>query len=498
MAAGTAQARFAIRQFPKLQRTASTTLIILSSLAFRLIRLGTKSLWLDETYRIYLASMDWHDFLRAAVQPFGANSLLFHFLLRYWLLLGNSEAMVRGLSVVFGVATVFATYKIGAELFDDSTGLIAAALVGTNALLISYSQEICAYGLAALLAVLSSWSLLRALKNNERGAWAAYIVSATCMLFCHVLSFLVVVAHAVSFLLARKGRLSIRPVASFAMLGIAFAFLAWCIAIVPPHLRVWMSPPGWRELKIFLADFGGPVFLLFVLLSFKNLVRGDVAVNTVRGRYLFLTLWALLPPVLLFLVSQRIPMFLDRYLLPSVPPFLLLVAATVRQLKDRRLAALWTAILLAVSIYGSVLYLHYRADPQRTYDWRDATAYLAQQVRSGDVVVFYYHHERLPFDYYRGRIAEGFAAQVIPTGSNEALLEDPDPIESDASAAAMAKSYSRVWLVYSAALAATKYGRLADLRVFHRQLARSFQTSSEANFGNIRVTLFAGPQPNNK
>ena len=500
MEAGTAQVANITHKGPKLQPTAWAGVIVVSALVFRLIRLGNKSFWLDETYRVYLAGMNWHDFLRAVVRPFGANSVAFHLILRYWLMLGRSEATIRGLSVVFGVGIVLALYNLGAELFDKPTGLIAAALAATNPFLIQYSQEVCAYTLAGLLAVLASRHLLRALKDDSPKNWLAYTLTATVMVYCHVLSFMVVAAHAVAVLLARKGRIGPRAVASLATVGSAFALLACCIAFVPPHARVWLSRPGIHELELLLGDLGGPrgmllglFLLLFAVLTFKHACRGPMAVGTPNWHFALLLLWSLLPPILLFVISQWKPLFLNRYLLPSLPALLLLVAASVMRLNHVRLRVLCAGAMLLLSIGGSLSYLQQRSDSAHTDDWRDATAYLAQQVRSGDVVVFYYHHERLPFQYYRERFSpQGFAAQVIPTGSNEALLEDPDPIESDASAVTAAKSYRRVWLVYSGALAATKYGSLSDLRRFYRKLAHSFQTSSEVDFGNIRVTLFAG------
>lgn len=484
------------RQPTKFPRAALAAALGLAALALRLVHLGSKSLWLDETYRIYLASMGWHDFLRAVVRPFGTNSVVYHFVLRYWLLLGSSEAAVRALSVVFGLATVAGVYKLGIELFDYPTALLAAALAATNALLIRYSQEVCAYTLAALLAVLSSLYLFRALKDDKRGNWLRYALTAILMLYCHVLSMLVVVAHALAVVLARKRALTTRTVLAFLAVAAAFVPLAWSIVAVPPHPLVWLTPPGLRDLEEALADFAGPLgylFVFFALFSVKYAWREQMTVNSRAWRYMFLLSWAAVPPALLFLLSQWKPLFLSRYLVPSVPPLLLLVAAVVRQLKSRRLIVFLVVAMLAVSVRNSIIYLQARTDFRESYDWRDATAYLANQARPGDAVVFYFHHERFPFQYYRDRLgANAFPAQVFPAGSNEALLEESYPIAGPADIPAFVSS-RRIWLVYSDALAATKYGSSGALRDFRGRLAHRLPLLSEQHFGYIHLTLFASP-----
>ncbi|HSB74734.1 MAG TPA: glycosyltransferase family 39 protein, partial [Terriglobales bacterium] len=426
-------------------------------------------------------------------------SVAYHLVLRYWLLLGGSEAVVRSFSVIVALATIVALYKLGRELFDGPTAVLAAVFAASNPFLVRYSQEVCAYTPAALLAVLASLYLLRALKKDSGGNWAGYAVSAILMLYCHVLTVLVVVAHGLAAALARERRLTTRMILAFLAIAAAFIPLAWCIIAVPPHPRVWLTSPGIHELEGTLADFVGPLgylFLLFAMVSIGYSAREKMTVESRGWRYMFLLSWALLPPVLLFVLSQWKPLFLSRYLVPSVPPLLLLVAALVRQLKPRRLAILCGVLIVAFSVRSSVIYLRQRSDPRESYDWRDATSYMVQQVQPGDAVVFYYHHERFPFQYYRERLApEGIAAQVFPQGSNEEVLEEAFPIENRNHPSFAAASYRRIWLVYSDALAATEYAPYQDLMAFRRQLTEKFQASTERHFGYIHLTLFAGPVP---
>lgn len=494
MEAATSQAIFSARQSSK-PRVAALAAILLVAATLRSINLGAKSIWLDEAYRIYLARMGWHDFLQAVKHPFGANSVAYHLVLRYWLVLGGSEAAIRSLSVVFGIAIVLAIYKLGAELFDSQTGLIAAALAASNALLIRYSQEVCAYTPATLLAVISSLYLWRALRENRRRDWVGYVIAATLMVYCHVLSIFVVVAQGGAVLFARRGKLSARTITSMAIVGAAFVPPAWCITFGLPRPHVWTAAPGSRDLLHFVTALGGPDGLLLsgLLLLFGALSlwyrEGKFGLEDHRWRYSLLLMWALAPPLLLFLLSQWKPLFIARYLLPSVPAVLLLAAAGLRSVNGKRLAAICVVALLIASVYNSALYLRHRADHEHSDDWRDATAYLARSTRAGDTVVFFYPHERFPFQYYLARFAPaGIAAHVFPSGTDENVLEtDFRPSESNAWAAATGPHVQRVWLV-------TEYAANAQLVNFRQELTERLQNSPKKHFGFIQIDLFTAPK----
>ena len=489
MEAAITEATTPVRRSSK-PRVAALAVILLAAGVLRIINLGSKSIWLDESYRIFLARMDGHDFLQAVRHPFGANSVAYHLVLRYWLLLGSSEAAIRSLSVMFGLAMVLAIYKLGTELFDWQTGLIAAALAASNALLIEYSQEIGAYTPAALLAVISSVYLWRAVRDNRRGHWIGYGMAATAMLYCHVLCIFVVAAQAGAAVVARRSKLRFGAITTMGLVGAAFVPLAWCIAFGVPRPHVWTTAPGIRDLLHFVIAMGGPdglllsaLFLLLVMLSLWY--RGDGSLGQDRWRHSLLLMWALAPPILLFLMSQWKPLFIPRYLLPSVPPVLLLAAAGLRSVSRKGLGSILIAAVLLVSVYNSALYLRHRSDYQHSDDWRDATAYLVRTAQAGDTLLFFYPHERFPFQYYLSRFApNGIPAFVFPSGNDESVLEtDFRPSESAAWEAATRRQSQRVWLI-------TEYAPNPQLVKFRGALSRRFQNSQEQHFGFIQIDLF--------
>src|SRR6478752_10864616 len=82
-------------------------------------------------------------------------------------LTGTGEFGLRSLSALAGVATVPVAYLIGIELRGRRAGLIAAALVAVNPMLLWYSQEGRGYALFALLCAVSALYFVRSLSRGR-------------------------------------------------------------------------------------------------------------------------------------------------------------------------------------------------------------------------------------------------------------------------------------------------------------------------------------------
>ena len=140
---------------------------------------------------------------------------------------GDGEVGARSLSALFGVATVPAAYAAGTELLSRRVGLIAAALVAVNPLLIWYSQEARPYALLALAGTLSFWAFLRAASDpswRRLGWWAA--ASALAIGVHYFAVFLVAPEAAWLFIRYRRRRAAAVSFGAVAVIGAALAPLA--------------------------------------------------------------------------------------------------------------------------------------------------------------------------------------------------------------------------------------------------------------------------------
>jgi mannosyltransferase len=106
--------------------------IVVLAASLRLLFLSQDSFWHDEILSVERALMDGEDFWDL-IQGL-PNMAFYYWLLRYWVVLGESEIVVRMLSVVAAVAAVLAVYSLGARLFGPRVGVMSAFLLAINAL----------------------------------------------------------------------------------------------------------------------------------------------------------------------------------------------------------------------------------------------------------------------------------------------------------------------------------------------------------------------------
>jgi 4-amino-4-deoxy-L-arabinose transferase-like glycosyltransferase len=141
------------------------------------------------------------------------------------LLFGESDAGLRALGVLFGTATIYVAFRLGSELWAESAGLIAAALVAVDRFHLSWSRlavEEVVLLFFECLALLFFW---RAVKHGAMRDWiaagfclgAAYLAKETALLLF--------LAFAVASALSPGGRRAWRtkgpPLALVAALAVA-------------------------------------------------------------------------------------------------------------------------------------------------------------------------------------------------------------------------------------------------------------------------------------
>jgi hypothetical protein len=116
-----------------------------------------------------------------------------------------------------------------------------------------------------------------------------------------------------------------------------------------------------------------------------------------QSRYV-LAVWALLPPLLVYLISLRVPVFEDRYLIYVVPAFYLLIAAGVVAVRHhwRWLASLCLGLILIVNLMG----LRQQQRQPIKADFRAAGQYLLNQPRPPATIMVQIPYLKHTLEYY--------------------------------------------------------------------------------------------------
>jgi hypothetical protein len=152
-----------------------------------------------------------------------------------------------------------------------------------------------------------------------------------------------------------------------------------------------------------------------------------------------LAAWTLLPPLIVFLISLRVQIFEDRYLIYIVPGFYLLAVTGLISVRrySPLLAGLCLGLLLAINLLGI---WQQQRQPIKA-DFRAATAYLARQSPTPSAIMIQMPYLQYTFNYYYPKdytLLEGLWAN---DGKSEATV--------DAEMAALTANLDELWLVVS-------------------------------------------------
>jgi 4-amino-4-deoxy-L-arabinose transferase-like glycosyltransferase len=294
-------------------------------------------------------------------------------------LTGTGEFGLRSLSAVAGVATVPVAYLVGIELRGRRAGLMAAALVAVNPMLLWYSQEARAYALLVLLCAVSLLYCVRALRGGSRRDFVLWGISSGFALTSHYFAVFVVAVEAI-WLLRRHGRESAPGLGIVALFGLALAPLAihqmsyghaeWIGNFTLGH-RLWETAATFvsGETSDIIARPQRPILALLPLalgLAALALVvfRGEREERRAAAIPLSLSSAAIGIPLLLAALSPSNDFVLARNVLPALLPMLVAIAIGVTLPSARRLGTAIGAILLAYSL-GFCVWAGFSPDLQR-------------------------------------------------------------------------------------------------------------------------------------
>lgn len=480
--------------------------LTLAAFAARMARIGFQSLWRDEVDAMRFATRPLGDLLRMFVTP-GENGPLYFLMLRPWLaLFGESEAALRSFSAVAGAALVPLMFWLGVRLFGRRAGWMAAILAAICPYAVWYSQEGKMYAWVALLAAGSFALLWSGLEGGPWWVWAGYVLTTTLAPFVHYLTALLIPAFALIVLAGwRRWRHRWKAYgASLALILLPYlALAAWQVRallsgfrtghpFVPFPQAVASVVFGFSEGVRPAATFWALVpFLLSILAAWglggapphgageresadtRPSVRGDSR-HARRVAIAACAIWWAAPFVLLFGISLLSPLFVERYLITTLPAFLLLLAAGLDNLLRR---APWLGLATAAAIFFvSARGVWIQATIPIKPDMRAAAQFVCPRLESGDPVIFLIPHVEPVFAYYCSRPYEGIPAPYANAG------QDADTIAHALDRALQDKR--TVWLLESEA-------HLWDARgLIRTALEKGWTATDDREFTLARATAY--------
>jgi uncharacterized membrane protein len=395
------------QQFPQRFNLSMVCVLLLCTILY-LYQLGTESLWFDEAYSI-----------ESALGSLNLNRPLYFLMLRFWMRLGEGEAWLRGLSVLWGLVSAGLIYLLGKQVSHRKTGVIAALLFTLSPLAINHAQEVRFYMLSTALGLAGSLCLACALKIRKLSLLSGWILFRLLALLTAQVNLLLLLPDLLLLMLkgwqvgGTKHFLRVPILKQWGwLLGVFLIPLAFILRdIIPPLLDfasqtytlngVPIARPGLVNIVGALATFTAwplraprPEWVGFYQ-PFYNIYALVVVGVLVYGLYRqrltpvsWAAAWGLIPFFAIFAVAQLfIGMWGDRYLLIAAPYCFILLAEGIRLLwSQHRKIAMIVMVLYAIAV-GSALVRYYTV--QYRHDWRGLVQTIQTHQQPGDRLLLY-------------------------------------------------------------------------------------------------------------
>ncbi len=425
--------KIAGRRSPHIPQQVAVAFILLLGFALRLYRLDAVSLWFDELGQASVAFNGVRWAIAGARMHSGAAPADY---LITWLIfqLAHNDFVVRLPAAMLGTMTIALVYRLGRELFDKPTSILAALLLTVAPLHLRYSQEVRFYALFTCLTVALTIAFIIALRRQDWPGWIIYTAILIVSLYSHYYTTIVVLVHGVVLLaiLLFPTQIPLRAngagkaeLARWKTIGCyiltclvaALAFLPWFFyavvqesgSLVGTHPELTFAFVKDAHASLVLEQVPNsltgvrywPVWLygsLAVLgciggLAYRK-TRLGVLLNTAMVLVSFLLIVAALRWINYFFAARQLLFILPFYLL-LVSLGAMMVARLVGHLARGRqhekvlpsLATAMLVLIMVLSLSSSIDLIYNSRRETVGEDWKAALAFIAANAQPDDVVI---------------------------------------------------------------------------------------------------------------
>ncbi|MFF0195193.1 glycosyltransferase family 39 protein [Streptomyces anulatus] len=458
---------------------------------------GDRSAWRDEHATWWAASLSFGD-LYQLTQHVDLALAPYYVFMHLWVsVFGDSPTALRlpsalAMAVAGGLVGLLGRRAVGSTRGGLFAGLIFA-LVPT---VTRYGQEARPYAFAMVAALMSFLALLRALERPEPRRWVLYGVTVPLVGWSHLVALTVLVAHLATVLRARRrcGRHVVRAWLIAAGGGLALVVPLVVLARDQAQQIAW-NTPAWNDVAampymLFRSPVATAVVLGGAAMVLAMVGRGRQRTGPgpdprPRTQFTPLALWALVPFLLTLATVRWLHLFLDRYLLFTVPAWILLATIGIHRLAGRATMARGIAVTLVVAVAASAPFSRSditRNTPREPDYHSVATAVFVDQ-RPGDGIA--YTHRRKPrraldYELRNGpRPRDVFLHDTPQQRADYEAGECPDPRRC-------AAGHRRIWLV-SAGRGDNPLSGMEEQK--SRLLRQEFRTLRTLGFANVQLLL---------
>jgi hypothetical protein len=370
-----------------------------AALVLRLVNIGRNSLWGDEAYSWFFASLDLSE-IWANGGPDPHHPPLYHTILRGVMQISESEPALRFPSAVASALTVGVIFLLAQRLAGRRVAMFAALLALVSPLDIWYAQEARQAAMGTLLIALAAYSITRS-DTTGRILSVVSLVAAFLTYYVSILAWAMVLGVAVAMgwrrgqAIAREWVVTTIPALAIFLLlqGQHFVegFSDLQASISQPLIEMVMSKAGSPFSLILFAAIGAA--------ALTGIVRWLLAVVPILAVSVTMTVFALA----IIVAPLELGYSLKRILIVIWPFVLIFVAYAIHRTMAGRVSQTVQVSLVAISMIASVFNLFVVEKD----DWRSAVSAINEAAKQGDSIWMVYYVDEwsvAPYLYYETRL----------------------------------------------------------------------------------------------
>ena len=381
-------------------------LLFIIAFCSKLFFITSRDICLDEPFTIFHAQFPIIDIISLPTQN-EPNPPLFMLLLHCWIKLFDiSPFSVRLLPLLFNAFTVVFIYLIGKKHFNLWTGLLTASMFILSTYHFYFGLETRTYSLLSLGTAVSLYYFLSLITTPQRKYIIALIISNLLLIYSHYFGWFLVFVQFISCILYFKDKKAIKSMLLVLLLT-GVLFLPMLPILIKQFLHssqgTWVQVPSnseyYNQLCYFFNSKQVLIFCaLSILFTISHLVYSK-KLNLIEKKLFVILFWWFIPYTIMFAISFKIPMFLNRYILFNTIGLYLFVAIIVNLLPLKKIS--YIIGITIITLFYSELQINSKDFYYR--EVKNLAENAKRKSNTNSVVLIYPHWADLGFMYYYDR-----------------------------------------------------------------------------------------------
>jgi len=337
--------------------------ILCAGIILRVYKIGIHDLWYDEAFTVIRATN-----ISRYIQTFHLlyQSPLYYFFMHLIIsVFGNTEVVLRIPSLIPSILSIIIIYTIGKRHITHSAALISTGIMALSPFHIWYAQEARVYSISIFLNLFIFYLYLHILKSEKRrnrDFILLLILSMISFLF-HYFSIFIIIPVFIHLLIkttiGRKKILLYGIPLSILLFGPMFFVLPSQINAIKSSL--WLTSPKLiytvYTLSNFIFGYTVSEGLLITGFIITTILYIFLCVRLRKNRLLgMLLICSVLPVIIIYVVSQYIPVFLPRQLSLFSPFFILMTGWSMSLIRPKFLRYCVGFVIICICIAGIIQY----------------------------------------------------------------------------------------------------------------------------------------------